>query len=131
MAETLVQPAAYSPLSAYYQYLKKGKDKGKGCGCGEKRRTDGQDCVDCGKRECSCEQDKNGCGCPPAGLVSVFDDSNTFLGFLTPADAELFTQNTLKCNDGYSKMFNNSTGQFIGCVSEGNYATMYALINPA
>jgi hypothetical protein len=126
MSEVIVQPAAYSLPSAYFQYLKKGKDKG--CGCGGNRQEGG--CQDCKQSECSCG-DKKGCGCPPAGLVSVFGDDGTFIGFLTPADAELFTQNTLKCNDGYSKMFNNATGQFIGCVSEGNYAAMFAIINPA
>ena len=127
MSQELVQPTAYSPSSAYYLY---NKSKSKGCGCGGKKKEshDGG-CSDCGQSECGCEK-KDGCGCPPIGLVSVFDNTGKFAGFLNPSDAELFVQNTMKCDIGYSKMFNTSSGQFIGCVSESNYATMYAIINP-
>jgi len=123
MSNTPVQPTQYQPTSTYYIYNKK-SSKG-GCGCGKKKEGG---CDDCKQDECTCGEKKD-CGCCPPGLVSVFDDNNTFIGCLTPADAELYVQSSLKCNDGYLKLFVTSTGQFLGCVSAIDYATIYPLVN--
>lgn len=125
VADPLVPTAAYNTIRAYAVYLKKG---GKGNLADYlKKKITGSDCDDCGGDD-SCSDDK--CSCCAPGLVAVFDDKGNNLGCLTPADAELYTLNTLECNDGYAKLFNNTTGQFIGCVSEGAFAALYTTLNP-
>lgn len=129
MPEKLV-PSAYSPISAYAIYLRgggksnyanflKSKAVGEhgGCGCE-------------GSHEEGCCEDKKDCSCCPPGLVGVWDDKGNNLGCLTPADAELYTINTYECADGYAKLMNNTTGDFLGCVSEAQFATLYPLVNP-
>lgn len=120
-------PTSYDTIASYAIYLKKGGkggladflkkkaigEHGGGCGCSEG--------TDCSENDCSC--------CPP-GLVGVWDDAGNNLGCLTPADAELYTINTLKCQDGYVKLINNTTGQFLGCVSEAAFGDLYTQVNP-
>lgn len=89
------------------------------CGCGK------EDCDECSS--CGNEDD---CSCCPVGLVSIQDDNGTNIGCLTPNDAELFEKNTFKCNDGYVKLMRNSTGEFLGCVTEANFPDLYTQVNP-
>lgn len=119
----------YSLPSAYLPYLRKNKKKD--CGCGGKKHNDHEDGCDCDecKKPCGCEEKKD-CGCCPPGLVSVFDENEEFIGCLTPNDAELFMQNTFKCEDGFGKMFRVSDGAFIGCFNAADYVTVYAVVNP-
>lgn len=117
----------YNLPIAYLPFLNKGKKKkDSGCGCGKKHDSQ-EDCDECNKTPC--DDDKK-CGCCPPGLVSVFDDNDEFVGCLTPNDAELYMTNTLKCNDGFLKLFVTSTGEFLGCVSASDYETLYPIVNP-
>lgn len=120
----------YSLPSAYLPFLRKKK---KDCGCGGHKKNDdheeGCGCDECNKPPCGCDEKKD-CGCCPPGLVSVFDENDKFIGCLTPNDAELFMQNTFKCEDGFGKMFRVSDGAFIGCFNATDYVTVYPIVNP-
>lgn len=128
MPATPVIPTSYNTISSYAIYLKKG-GKGNladylkrqavsegGCGCQGESHEDS-----CSQKDCSC--------CPP-GLVGIWDDKGNNLGCLTPADAELYTINTYECQDGYVKLINNTSGQFLGCVSETAFGALYTQVNP-
>lgn len=127
MADKIIS-SSYSTISAYAIYLKGGgkgnyadylkrKALGESGGCG------------CEGGEHSCEDSKD-CSCCPPGLVGVWDDKGNNLGCLTPSDAELYTINTYECADGYAKLMNNTTGDFLGCVSEANFGALYTQVNP-
>lgn len=80
---------------------------------------------------CGCKDDcKEDCGCCPPGLIAVYDDSGHHVACLTPNDAELYKKNILTCKDGYVKLMNVATGEFLGCVSEEDFAALYAIVNP-
>lgn len=90
------------------------------------------------KKSCSCEHDHCGCdkkeedcGCCPVGLVGVRDDKGQFVACMTPNDAELYVKNTAKCQDGYVMLINNTTGEKLGCVSQGEYAQLNEDVNGA
>lgn len=88
------------------------------------------------KKDCGCggechECKKENCGCCPPGLVSIFDDKGQNIGCVTPNDAELYKKNTFTCQDGYVKLYNDATGEFLGCVSEENYAAINTNQNEA
>lgn len=85
------------------------------CGCGEPSCD-----------ECSCEDEK--CSCCPVGTVAVYNSSGDHAGCLTPNDAELFIINTLKCEDGFVKLF-SVAGVFLGCVTVADALT-YQAANP-
>lgn len=70
------------------------------------------------------------CSCCPPGLVAIYDDKGNHTGCLTPSDAELYQKNTFTCLDGYVKLIRNETQEFIGCVSESEFVTMYNAVNP-
>lgn len=100
------------------QYIKFLKNKT----CAEHGHPEGCDCHK--------EGDEN-CGCCPPGLIAIYDDSQHQIACLTPNDAELYKKNILTCNDGYVKLIVVSTGEFLGCVSEDEFATLYPIVNPA
>lgn len=77
-----------------------------------------------------CPDQEQKCSCCPPGLVAVYDDKGNHLSCLTANDAEQFQKNTFTCQDGYVKLFRNQTGEFLGCVSEGEFTTMYNAVNP-
>lgn len=81
--------------------------------------------------DCGCEKKEENCGCCPVGLVGVYDDKGQFLSCMTPNDAELYTKNTAKCQDGYVMLINNTTGEKLGCVSQDQYAALNEDINGA
>lgn len=83
-------------------------------------------CDGCSESPCNSPD----CGCCPPGLVSVYDDKSQQLACLTPNDAELFKKNTMVCQDGYLKLYNNETMEFLGCVSEENFAALNESVNP-
>lgn len=94
-----------------------------------------QSSKDCGdhhhESKCEgCSDQEEKCSCCPPGLVAVYDDKGNQLSCLTPNDAEQFQKNTFTCQDGYVKLFRNSTGEFLGCVSESEFVTMYNAVNP-
>ena len=103
---------AYTSQQDYVKFLsQKAKEQcGEGCGCSGS----------------STSQD---CGCCPSGLVAIYDDKGQHLGCLTPNDAELFKKNIITCEAGYVKLFNNGTGEFLGCVSEDTYAALNDNVN--
>jgi hypothetical protein len=107
----------YEDNQTYAKYLKK-KCLEESAGCGECN-----DCNDCSE---GCEEK---CSCCPAGLVAVYDAEGKHQGCLTPADAELFHDNTFTCQSGYVKLYNNSTNEFLGCVSESEFAALYSTVN--
>lgn len=89
-------------------------------------------CKEHGHSDCECEKECEGedCGCCPSGLVAVYDDKGQHLACLTPNDAELYKKNTLTCQDGYVKLIVTSTSEFLGCVSEDQFAALFAAVNP-
>lgn len=92
-----------------------------GCGCGETSTDPCNDCIDCKENDCSC--------CPP-GLVAIYGGEGAHLGCVTANDAEQYQKNTFTCEEGYVKLFRNSTGEFLGCVSETEFVTLYGTVNP-
>lgn len=128
---------AYNGSNIYFPYTVKDGDCGGDCGCGGKKKHHDHP-KGCGCEECKCGCKDKGCGCEdkecgccPPGLVSVFGPDGKHAGCLTPNDAELFMKNSSECDNGYAKLFNNSTGQFLGCVSETQFAALYATVNPS
>lgn len=106
---------SYTDQQNYIKFLSqkaKSQKCGEGCGC--------DSCSSGSAQDCSC--------CPP-GLVAIYDDKGQHLGCLTPNDAELYKKNILTCQDGYVKLFNNTTGEFLGCVSESEYAALNEAVN--
>jgi len=86
-------------------------------------------CSSCGSSSsssCSCD-DK--CSCCPPGLVAIYNDENIHTGCLTPNDAELYTASSYVCEDGYIRLV-NAAGDFLGCVSQTEFAALYQLVNP-
>lgn len=103
---------AYGDQSLYNKYLSGKKD----CGCGGS-------CESCSDSKCSC--------CPP-GLIALYDSNNTHLGCVTPNDADTYNANNKNCLEGYIALYKEGvTPQFLGCVSEGEFAALYAIVNPA
>ena len=84
---------------------------------------------DCHPHTCGCKSEEK-CGCCPPGLVAVYNDDGVQIACLTPNDAELFQQNTFSCKDGYVKLM-DSSGKYLGCVSEEAFAELYAAVNPS
>lgn len=72
--------------------------------------------------------EESDCSCCPPGLVAVYDANNTHVACLTPNDAQQYNKE-LPCLPGSIKMFQGDV--YIGCVSEGEYAALYAVLNPA
>lgn len=91
-------------------------------GCGEHGHSEG----------CRCHKsDSKDCGCCPPGLVAVYDEEGHQTACLTPNDAELYYKDTVMCKSGYVKLVRESDGKVLGCVSEEEFPTLYALVNPA
>jgi hypothetical protein len=103
----------YTDQQQYAKFQKKG--------CGEHGHSEG-----CG---CKGESSKD-CGCCPPGLIATYDDEGRQTGCVTPNDAELYYQNIFTCKDGYVKLIRESDGKVLGCVSEEEFPTLYALVNP-
>lgn len=80
-----------------------------------------------------CEGSTSKCSeCCPPGLVGVRDAGGNFSGCLTPNDAQLFLEETRTCTEGYIKLYKEGEiPLFRGCVSESEYAELYAALNPA
>lgn len=105
---------AYGDQSIYNKYLHSSKHSD--CGCGGS-------CDSCSDSKCSC--------CPP-GLVGVYNTDGTHLGCMTPADADEYNANNRSCQEGYIALYKEGdTPQFLGCVSESEFAALYAIVNPA
>lgn len=102
---------AYTETQEYMKFLKK-----------KASETEDEDC--------GCEGSTEECSCCPPGLIAIFDDAKKHLGCVTPNDAEQFQKNTFTCADGYVKLFNTSTGAFLGCVTETEFAALYTTVNP-
>lgn len=104
---------AYDPSTAYAKYLKKK--------CVE------ETCSDCSDG-CSGCSDTSECSCCPAGLVAVVDENGKAAGCLTPNDAALYNAEK-PCQPGYAKLYVTATETFLGCVSESEFAALYAAVN--
>lgn len=57
------------------------------------------------------------CGCGIIGLVAVKDCSGSITGYLTPNDAEVYKNSTLEVPPGFVKVFNPTTGEFVGILT--------------
>jgi hypothetical protein len=57
--------------------------------------------------------------CPP-GLVAVYDCDGNHSACLSPNDAEVYKNSTLKIAEGYAKVYHPVTGEYLGamCVTE-------------
>jgi hypothetical protein len=62
----------------------------------------------------------------------VYDGEGNKLGCLTPADADEYNSNNRTCAEGFLALYDKATDPptFLGCVSESEYATIYATVNP-
>jgi len=106
----------YDPQQAYAKFLKK-KCQEEGHEHSEEHNNDYND-------------DKN-CPCCPPGLVAVKTDDGQLVGCLTPNDAELYNASNKSCTDGYVALYKTGTPNvYLGCVSEENFAALYAQVNP-
>ncbi len=104
----------YDDKQAYAKYLQK------------KCLEEGGECSDCNE---GC--DENDCSCCPPGLVAVYDDKGTHQGCLTPNDAEIYKKSTFTCQDGYVVLVQTAgAGEVYSCVSETEFAAIYAVVNP-
>jgi hypothetical protein len=75
--------------------------------------------------------DDNDCSCCPPGLVGVYDEKGVHQGCLTPNDAELYGKSTFNCPEGYVVLIQTATaGEVYSCVSESEFAAIYAALNP-
>lgn len=73
------------------------------------------------------------CGCGIIGLVAVKDCSGNITGYLTPNDAEVYKNSTLECPPGYVKVFNRTTGEFVGILTVAEameYLTFLETLTP-
>ena len=57
------------------------------------------------------------CGCAVIGLISVTDCKSNTVGLLTPNDASIYYVNTIEVPVGFVKVFEPSTGNFLGVLS--------------
>lgn len=90
----------------------------------------GTPCDECNE-PCSGECDDD-CTCCPPGLIAVYDDNGKHIACLTPNDAEVFNKSTFKCADGFIKLYDKTQTDplFVGCVSEDNFVSLNAALNP-
>jgi hypothetical protein len=103
---------AYESNQVYAKYLSTGSSSDSGCS------------------DCNGNSSSEECSCCPPGLVAVFDENGVAQGCLTPSDAELWMASR-PCKDGYVKLYKNSpTETFLGCVSQEEFAALYAAVNP-
>lgn len=78
-----------------------------------------------------CEGCEDKCSCCPPGLVAVYNVNGDHAGCLTPADADEYNANNKSCKEGYIALYKEGeTPLFYGCVSEAEFATIYAIVNP-
>lgn len=109
----------YDEQQKYMKFLKKK--------CHEHDHSNNEGCEGCGG---GCDEN-NECTCCPVGLVAVYDDQGKHQACLTPNDAELYNKNSFRCQDGYVKLYQIGTpNEFLGCVSEAEFATLYPIVNP-
>jgi hypothetical protein len=100
----------YTDQQNYVKFLTQQAKASEGCGCGSGSSA-------------------SECSCCPVGLVALYDDKGQHLGCVTPNDAELYKKNSLVCQDGYVKLINDTTQEFLGCVSEEVYASLNSSVN--
>lgn len=107
---------AYNDQQVYAKYLQKKCLEESSCTC---------------EKECSCSKDD--CGCCPVGLVALEDADGKYIACVTPQDAETYITNLKEiCKPGFAALYKDgSPDVFLGCVSEANYAELYAIVNPA
>lgn len=111
---------AYGEQSAYAKYLKnKISSSSSGCsGCSESSES------------------TDWCACCPPGLVEVKDGAGNRIGCLTPADAQEYLANVpVQCGEGQIALYKKpdalpGESVFLGCVSESEFAALYAAVNP-
>lgn len=111
---------AYTPSQEYMKFQKKK--------CLEE--SGNSPCGDCGDCNGNCNGCDEECSCCPPGLVAIYDANGVHAGCLTPNDAEEYSKNTFTCKEGYIKLYRNSDGAFLGCVSETEFAAIYSQVNP-
>lgn len=68
---------------------------------------------------CGCKTEE--CGCCAPGLVAVEDNAGKHIACLTPNDAQIFMSSSFKCADGYIKVIDTVTGDFVGCLTPDEY----------
>ena len=82
------------------------------------------------KYQADCDTPIDACECCPPGLVAVFDDCGHKAGCLTPHDAEHYNMNKIKCAEGYMKLVDPNTGDFLGCVTPEEASILLAQLSP-
>ena len=73
------------------------------------------------------------CECCPPGLVEVKDGQGNRVACMTPNDAQEFMNAIpVQCGEGFVALYKEGeTPLFRGCVSESEFAELYAALNPA
>jgi len=103
---------AYDESNVYAKYLTGSSSSSSSSGCSECNESTSE-CSDC---------------CPP-GLIAIQNPDGTHAGCVTPNDAEQY--NLAKpCANGYVKVVVVSDSTVLGCVSETEFAAIYAAVNP-
>lgn len=80
--------------------------------------------------ECSCGKSEQ-CGCCPPGLVALTDDCGKHIACVTPNDAAVYKITKHIPATGYIKLFNPTTGDYLGDVTPSQGIEIMAAINPA
>ena len=81
------------------------------------------------KHQAGCDATQDTCECCPPGLVAVFDECGNKAGCLTPHDAEHYNKNKHTCGEGYMKLVDPNTGDFLGCVTPEEASTLLAQLS--
>jgi len=86
--------------------------------------------------DCNCEGDcscgkKEQCGCCPPGLVALLDDCGKHIACVTPNDAAVYKITKHIPATGYIKLFNPTTGDYLGDLTPSQALEIMAAINPA
>lgn len=80
---------------------------------------------------CSCDINPKDCECCPVGFVAIYDDCGKFAGCVSPQEAEDYNNGKIQCGDGFVKVINPVTGDFVGCVLTADAAALIASLTPA
>ena len=63
--------------------------------------------------------------------MAYYDENGKHAGCLTPNDYQIMLEEK-PCQEGYVKLYKEgATPVFRGCVSESEFASIYAIVNPA
>lgn len=96
--------------SVYSKYQTSGtSEEGNDCGCGT----------------------SSDCSCCPTGTVGVYSEDGEHVGCLTPNDAELYNNALINPPEGFVKVFDPTTGAYLGAMSPSEAIEMLNYLSNA